>query len=261
MKTRLNYCGLLAGAALACALLAAPAQAQERIKFKAIGQPLATGLIQKNKEQPFFETLAQQSGLPIEVEYKPVDTLGIKGHRAAARHESGPLRDGVAAHVAELARRADDSRTGPRRPESRLQDRQGGCAGLCRHPRPAPAEAVRRQAARYLAVRPTGILSARSRSPSSATSRVIKVRVYDQNLAKFVESLGGTRYRSLSLKRTRAVAGRRRLRDHRPELGQLRRMARSDDALAAAGFQMALERLWRMTLAPGTSSSPTSRPS
>ena len=55
-----------------------PAAAQEKIKLKVIGQPLATGLIQKNKEQPFFETLAQKTGLPIEVEYKPVDTLGIK---------------------------------------------------------------------------------------------------------------------------------------------------------------------------------------
>jgi len=43
----------------AIALLAAPAMAQEKITFKVIGQPLATGLIQKNKEQPFFETLAQ----------------------------------------------------------------------------------------------------------------------------------------------------------------------------------------------------------
>ena len=34
--------------------LIAGAQAQERLKIKIIGQPLATGLIQKNKEQPFF---------------------------------------------------------------------------------------------------------------------------------------------------------------------------------------------------------------
>jgi TRAP-type C4-dicarboxylate transport system substrate-binding protein len=69
----------LTTAAVATALCAvAPAGAQEKIKLKVIGQPLATGLIQKNKEQPFFETLAQKSGLPIEVEYKPIDTLGIK---------------------------------------------------------------------------------------------------------------------------------------------------------------------------------------
>ena len=46
----------LLAASIAAALLACPpAQAQERITYKVIGQPLATGLIQKNKEQPFFE--------------------------------------------------------------------------------------------------------------------------------------------------------------------------------------------------------------
>ena len=62
----------------ASALAAAPAPAQDRIKLKAIGQPLATGLIQKNKEQPFFENFAARTGLPIDVDYKPIDTLGIK---------------------------------------------------------------------------------------------------------------------------------------------------------------------------------------
>ena len=46
-------------AAMALAVgLASGAQAQDRLSFKAIGQPLATGLIQKNKEQPFFEQFA-----------------------------------------------------------------------------------------------------------------------------------------------------------------------------------------------------------
>lgn len=36
---------LLTAAALAAAVLAAPAQAEEKLKFKVIGQPLATGLI------------------------------------------------------------------------------------------------------------------------------------------------------------------------------------------------------------------------
>jgi TRAP-type C4-dicarboxylate transport system substrate-binding protein len=65
-------------AMLLAASLAPAAHAQERMKFKAIGQPLATGLIQKNKEQPFFENFAARTGLPIDVDYKPVDTLGIK---------------------------------------------------------------------------------------------------------------------------------------------------------------------------------------
>ena len=58
--------------------ISTPAVAQDKIKLKVIGQPVASGLIQKNKEQPFFESLAQKSGLPLEIEYKPIDTTGIK---------------------------------------------------------------------------------------------------------------------------------------------------------------------------------------
>ncbi len=65
MKKTLTAALLAAALGLTAAL---PAAAQERIKFKAIGQPLATGLIQKNKEQPFFENFAAKSGLPIEME-------------------------------------------------------------------------------------------------------------------------------------------------------------------------------------------------
>src|SRR5437762_2822522 len=72
MKTK------LLAAFFALSLVATPAVAQNKVKLKVMGQPLASGLIQKNKEQPFFETLAQKSGLPITVEYKPIDTTGIK---------------------------------------------------------------------------------------------------------------------------------------------------------------------------------------
>jgi TRAP-type C4-dicarboxylate transport system substrate-binding protein len=67
----------LTAVALAAAV-AGTAHADDKLKFKVVGQPLATGLIQKNKEQPFFEQFAARTGLPIEVDYKPIDTLGIK---------------------------------------------------------------------------------------------------------------------------------------------------------------------------------------
>ena len=43
-----------------------------------LGQPLATGLIQKNKEQPFFENFAKNTGLDIDANYKPIDVTGLK---------------------------------------------------------------------------------------------------------------------------------------------------------------------------------------
>jgi hypothetical protein len=54
----LTVIGLLAGAALG-----APALAQQApIKLQVAGNLLATGLILKNKEQPFFENLAKTTG-------------------------------------------------------------------------------------------------------------------------------------------------------------------------------------------------------
>src|SRR5690606_19107233 len=66
-------------AAVCTALLAAPAAAAEKkIQLKVAGNLLATGLILKEKEQPFFEKLAETTGLPIDVDYKPMDVTGIK---------------------------------------------------------------------------------------------------------------------------------------------------------------------------------------
>lgn len=62
--------------AIGCAPLVAVAQ--EKIKLRVMGTPLATGNIQKHREQPFFESLAAKTGLPIEIDYKPLDATGIK---------------------------------------------------------------------------------------------------------------------------------------------------------------------------------------
>ncbi|MEY3740957.1 MAG: dicarboxylate transporter, substrate-binding protein DctP, partial [Pseudomonadota bacterium] len=51
--------------ALSSIVLAMPTTQAQNITMKVIGQPLATGNIQKNREQPFFEQLAAKTGLPI----------------------------------------------------------------------------------------------------------------------------------------------------------------------------------------------------
>ena len=89
---------------LCAALLAsAPALAQDKIKLKVMGQPLAGGMLQKHREQPFFETLAAKTGLPIEVDYKPQDTTGIKDTEALRVLDSG-LFDIVALRMAQISR-------------------------------------------------------------------------------------------------------------------------------------------------------------
>jgi len=54
---------LIQGAALAAALAVAGSASAQTYEFKALGQPVATGLIQKNVEQPFFENFAERTGI------------------------------------------------------------------------------------------------------------------------------------------------------------------------------------------------------
>ncbi len=63
-------------AAIAASFFAVTAYSQS-IPLKVMGQPAGSGLIQKNKEQPFFESLARTTGLNLDVQYVPVDVSGI----------------------------------------------------------------------------------------------------------------------------------------------------------------------------------------
>ncbi len=61
---------------LTTALLVSSAHA-ETVTLRVLGQPSGSGLIAQQKEKPFFEALAEKTGLDIKVEYLPVDVAGI----------------------------------------------------------------------------------------------------------------------------------------------------------------------------------------
>ncbi len=91
-------------AASACMLaFAAPAIAQEPLKLRVMGMPLATGNIQKNREQPFFENLAQRLGIPAEADYKTLDATGIKEFEQLRVARSG-LFDVIGLRLAQISR-------------------------------------------------------------------------------------------------------------------------------------------------------------
>lgn len=69
MSVRLLVAALLAGGCLSGEAAA--------LELKVLGQPAGSGLIQKEKEQPFFEKLGEAAGLDVTVEYRPVDVTGI----------------------------------------------------------------------------------------------------------------------------------------------------------------------------------------
>jgi len=180
-----------AAAALAVMLVLPAAHAQERIKLKANGQPLATGLIQKNKEQPFFENFAAKTGLPIDVDYKPIDTLGIKDTEQLRVMKAG-LFDIVSLRVSQNSRdeptilgldlvgAAPDYATGRKVAKAYFDT--------------ADARLQAQFGVKLLGVWPFGpqILFCKKPVAKLADIKGMKVRVYDQNLAKFIEMVGGT---------------------------------------------------------------------
>lgn len=88
--------------AVAAAAFCAPAVAQET-KLRVMGMPLATGKIQKDKEQPFFENFAKTTGLPIAMDYKPLDSTGVKEFEQLRVLKSG-LFDIVGLRLGQVSR-------------------------------------------------------------------------------------------------------------------------------------------------------------
>ena len=100
MKTAKSLAALIAAVAMASS---GPALAQDTVKLRVMGMPLATGNIQKNKEQPFFENLAQRTGLPLEADYKTLDATGIKEFEQLRVMRSG-LFDIAGLRLAQISR-------------------------------------------------------------------------------------------------------------------------------------------------------------
>jgi TRAP-type transport system periplasmic protein len=181
----------LLAAALVAACVALPAHAQEKLRFKAIGQPLATGLVQKNKEQPFFETLAEKTGLPIEVDYKPIDTLGVKDTEQLRMMKSG-LFEIVSLRVSQNSR--DEPMLLGLDLVGQNPDYATGRLSAKAWFDTLDARLQQQFQVKLLGIWPFGpqVLFCKKPIARLADVKGLKVRVYDQSLAKFISSLGGT---------------------------------------------------------------------
>lgn len=175
--------------AAALAALALPAGAET---LRVMGQPVATGLIQKNVEQPFFENFAAETGLEgFTADYQPVDVTGIKDTEQLRILKDG-LFDIVSLRLSQVSRDEPtilgldlvglnpDYETGRKTVEAfapivdaRLQEKFN---------------------TKLLGVWPFGpqVLFCEPEIGSLADLKGLKVRVYDQNLAEFVSLVGGT---------------------------------------------------------------------
>lgn len=92
----------IVGLAIA-ATLASSAIAQDRVRLRVMGLPLATGKIQQSLEQPFFESFASRTGLPIDFDYKPLDSTGVKEFEQLRVMRSG-IYDVVTLRLGQVSR-------------------------------------------------------------------------------------------------------------------------------------------------------------
>lgn len=178
-------------AALVAGSLAASCAVQaQAVKLRVAGNLLATGLIQQKKEQPFFENLAKITGVPFEVDYKPMDALGIKDTEGLRTLKSG-LFDIVSLRLAQVSRDEpfflglDLVGLNPDYATTRKV--------LDAYREPFDKRLQQRFNAKLLALWPFGpqVLFCKPEIKGLADLKGKKVRVYDQSLAMFIEQLGG----------------------------------------------------------------------
>lgn len=62
----------------------------DEIPLLVIGQPSSSGLLQQRKEAPFFQNLRTTTQLPVQVTYKPLESVGFKD-----THQLQMLEEGV----------------------------------------------------------------------------------------------------------------------------------------------------------------------
>ena len=169
--------------------LASAAQAQN-ITYKVVGQSASTGKIQQKKEKPFFDEFAKRTGLPIDADYKSIDQLGIKDTEQLRVLKAG-LFDIVSLRVSQNSRdeptllgldlvgASPDYETARKVYDAYL---------------PVVDKRLQKQfKVKLLGAWPYGpqILFCNKPITKLADLAGLKIRVSDQNLAKFIQSVGG----------------------------------------------------------------------
>ena len=185
MKRKLTL--LLTAALLATA---GPAVA-ETYELKVMGQPVATGLIQKNVEQPFFENFAEKTGIDAKVDYKPIDVTGIKDTEQLRILKTG-LFDIISLRMSHVSR--DEPAILGLDLVGLNPDYATGRKTVALFEAKVDEQLQKKFNTKLLGVWPFGpqVLFCKPEIAQLTDLKGKKVRVYDQNLANFVSSVGGT---------------------------------------------------------------------
>lgn len=163
----------------------------ESTSLKAIGQPGATGLIQQNLEAPFFENFAENTGLDITVDFQALDQTGIKGAEQLRILKSG-LFDIISLRLQQVSR--DEPMLLGLDLVGLNPSFAAGKETMAEFEPVVDARLQDRFNTKLLGLWPFGpqVLFCKPEIASLADVKGLKVRTYDQNLANFISSLGGT---------------------------------------------------------------------
>ena len=172
------------------AALAVPAGAQT-VNLKVMGQPGSTGLIQKNYEQPFFENFAEKTGVDASVTYTPVDVTGVKEPEQLRLLKSG-LFDIIGLRLGQVSR--DEPTILGLDLVGQNPDYETGRKAIEAFKPVVDKQLQAKFHTKLLGVWPFGpqVLFCEPEISQLSDLSGKKVRVYDQSLANFISSVGGT---------------------------------------------------------------------
>jgi TRAP-type transport system periplasmic protein len=173
------------------ALMIGGAAHAEPFSLRVLGQPVGSGLIQQEKEQPFFETLAASTGLDVSVEYLPVDVAGIPDTDGLRVLRSG-LFDIVSIRGPQVSR--DEPAVLGLDLVGLNSSFEAGRAHTDAFLATVDARMQERFNAKLIGVWPAGpqVIFCKPEITGLSDLRGLKVRVGDQSAANFVAGLGAT---------------------------------------------------------------------
>lgn len=177
----------LTALALSC-LVATQTMADTRT-LKALGQPGATGDIQKSKEGPFFQSFAEKTGLDVNTSFQTLDQTGVKGAEQLRILKSG-LFDIISLRFQQVSRDA------PVLMGLDLvglnTDYENGRMTMQEFGPIADRELQKNFNTKLLGYWPFGpqVLFCNEEFSSLDNLNGVKIRTDDQTLSKFIESIG-----------------------------------------------------------------------
>ena len=161
----------------------------EPLKLRVAGSVSATGNIQANKEKPFFEGLSDRAGLPHSVSYQPIDRMDMDPEEGLEllRHE---IVDLASLGVAVISKRdpfflgLDVVGLTP--------DYGSARRVVTAYSQPIDTHLRNTYNAKLLGIWPFGpqVLFCKPEIDGLDDIKGLKVRVYDDNLGAFIETLG-----------------------------------------------------------------------